>query len=135
MGSGQRHRQHGIGPQAGLVVAAVQVCHGLIHNLLLQGIEATDGRGDALLNVGDRLEHPLAPVAAPVAIPQLVGLMGAGAGATGHHGPPHGPAFQLHFSLHGGVAAGVQHLPSHHRVNHQINGIQHCPSQAKADSA
>jgi len=135
MGRGQRHRQHRVGPQTRLVAAAVQIPHGLVHRLLLQGIEATDGRCNALLDVGDRLEHPLAPVATPVPIPQFMGLMGAGAGATGRHGPPQGSAFQLHFSLHGGVAAGVQHLPGHHCVNHQIDGIQHCRSQAKAPSA
>ena len=120
---GHRHRdgQHGVGAEARLVVAAVELDQGLVDEGLLLGIEADDGFGDLGVDVLDGLQHALAEVAAGVAVAQFDGLARAGGGARGHGGAAHDARFEQDVGLDGGIAARVENL-----AGDDINDCAHC---------
>jgi hypothetical protein len=124
LAAARAHRQHGIGAQAGFVVAAIEFGHGAVDGALVEGAEAAEGWRNPLLNVADGPGHPLAEVAA-AAVAQFVGLMGAGAGAAGHDRPAAGSTLEHHLGLDGGGATGIEHLPGHHGVDHKVEGVDH----------
>ena len=132
-GGGQAHGEHRIGPQARLVITAIQLRHGAIHGSLVEGAQAAKGWGDALFDVVNRLGDALAEVAAS-AIAQFVGLVGAGASAAGNDRPSAGPTFEQHFGFNGGGPAGIEDLPGHNGVNYKVEGVEHegAPSSCPA---
>ena len=92
---------------------------------MVEGAQATEGRGQTLFDVADGLADPFAEVTLAVTVAQFMGLMGTGAGAAGHDGAAAGTAFQQYFGFNGGGATGIQHLPGHHGVDHEVQGIEH----------
>ena len=112
VGGRQAHREEGVGPQALLVLGAVELDHGRVERGLVERVEAGDGVGDLAVDRVDRARHAFAEVAALVAVAQLDRLARAGGGPRGHRGPAEGTAFQDDVGLDRRVAPTVQHLPA-----------------------
>ena len=74
-GHGQRHAQHGVGPQPPLGRSPVEVDQGQVDPPLVEGVEARQDLGDLAVDVLDGPEDTLAPVALPPVAP-LGGLVG-----------------------------------------------------------
>ncbi|MNT27025.1 hypothetical protein D3C72_1626340 [compost metagenome] len=110
LGHGHRHRQHGVGAQAALVLGAVEVDQGAVQEGLLGGVQAHDGFGDFGVDVLDGLQHALAQVARLVAVTQFDGFARTGRGARRHCRTAHHAGFQQHVAFDGGVAARVENL-------------------------
>ena len=109
---GDRHRdgEDGVGAEAGLVVGAVEVDHGLVDERLFLRIEADDGFGNLGIDVLDRLHHALAEEAAGIAVAQFDRFARTGRSTGRHGGTAHDPAFQQHIGLDGGIAAGIKNF-------------------------
>ena len=87
---GHGHRQHGIGPQAGFVLGAVEIDQRLVQKSLLRGVQTQHGLRDLGIDVFHRLAHPFALVAVRVAVTQFNGFAAAGGGARGYCSAAHG---------------------------------------------
>ena len=119
---GHRHRQHGIGAQAPLVVGTVQINQRLVQKRLLGRVQAEHRFGDFGIDVLDGLEHALAEVAAHVAVAQFNGFAASGGGARGHGCAAHHARFEQHVAFDGGVAAAVQNFAAYD-VNNGTHGL------------
>ena len=101
-------------PSLPLFARAVELHHlGVHRDLVLGGVPLEPG-ADHLVDVPDRLEHPLAAVAGGVAVPELHRLVLPGRGSARHRRPPPGPAREHHFGFDGRVAPAVQDLAGVH---------------------
>ena len=74
----QRDRQHRVGAQASLVVAAVQLDQGVVQRILIGRIHTQHRVTDLTVDVGDRPGDALAQVARTVTVAQLHGFAGSG---------------------------------------------------------
>ena len=109
-GRGERHAEHGVGAEAGLVFGAVEVDEGVVHLHLAQGVEADYGFGDFTVHVFHGAGHALALVAALVAVAQFEGFAAAGGGAGRNGGAADVAGLQSDFHFNGRIAAGVEDL-------------------------
>ena len=113
VGRGPGHREgdaeDGVGAQVRLVVGAVEVDEQPVDVALVEGVEPDQGVVDLVVDVGDRVEHALAAVAA-LAVAELDGLEGAGGGAGRDDGAAAGTGVEDDLDLDGGVAAAVEDL-------------------------
>jgi hypothetical protein len=107
---GERDREDGVGPQAGLVGRAVQLDHEVVELDLVGRVHAAEGVEDFALDVVDGVQHALATEAQLVAVAQLHRLVGAGAGPRGDDGAAARAIIQHDLGLDGGIAAAVEHL-------------------------
>ena len=64
------------------------------------------------MDVGHRLDHPLAQVARLVAIAQLNSFVFARGSTAGHGRAAHDAARQPHLRLNRGIAARIENLPA-----------------------
>ena len=127
LGHSHRYGQHGVCPEAGFVLGAIQIDQHLVDEGLLAGIQAHKGLGDFGVDVLHSLQHALAQVAALVAIAQFNGLTRAGGCATGHRGAAHDTAFQQHIALDRGIATAIDHFTAN-----QVNDCCHLDSFIRA---
>jgi len=104
-GRGHGYAEHGVGPQAALVLRAVQVNQSIVDLHLAQGIHADDGFGDFAVHMFHGLEHALALVPFFIAIAQFQGFARARGRARRHGGPSHMAGFKGNFHFHRGIAA------------------------------
>ena len=111
---GAGHRQRGpedrVGAEAALVRRAVELDQDPVDERLVAGVGPGQCLGDLAVDVGDRLQDPLAAVALLVAVAQLEGFALARGGARGHAGPSGGAAGKQRLHLDGGIPAGVEDL-------------------------
>ena len=84
MGRGERHTQHRIGAQMGLVLGAVEFDQALVQTGLVVGVASPHLRRDQRGDVADRLQHALAAVALGVAVAQFQRLVDPGGGPRGN---------------------------------------------------
>ena len=80
---GERHRQDGIGTQAGLVAGAIEFDHGAVDARLVSGVAADERIAQLAVYLGHGLRHALATIALGVVVAQLDRFSGAGRGARG----------------------------------------------------
>ncbi len=105
----ERHAEDGVGPQAALVVGAVEIDHREVEGSLVEGLHADERSRDLGAGVSDGLGHALAPVAvSPVA--QLDRLELSGRRPRRDDGAAPGARLEEHLDLDRGVAARVEHL-------------------------
>ena len=106
-GHGQGDPEQGVGPQAGLVLSAVDIDQDSVDSSLVPHIQPHEMMGDLLVYVGhspaDTLAHPGLST-----IPKLHGFMRSRRGPGGHNGPARVTVVAVNFHLHGGIAARVQ---------------------------
>ena len=110
MGRRQRHAEHGVGAELGLVLGAVEFEQQFVEVHLSGGVMAVQARGDLSLTLATALRTPRPRYRALVLVAQFQRLVGAGAGAAGHGGAADGAVGQDHFDFQGRVAAAVQNL-------------------------
>lgn len=84
-GRGERHAEHGVGAEAGLVVRAVQIQHGVVHLHLAQRVEAHDRFRDLGVHVFNGLADALAFITSLVSVAQFQRFAGP-RGAPGRDG-------------------------------------------------
>jgi len=81
MGDSQRHAQNGIGPQALLILRAVEIDHRQINAALIGHFPTNNSLGNLVIHSVNGLQHALAAEALLVAVPLLPRLMDAGGSA------------------------------------------------------
>ena len=109
-GVGQRHAQDGVGPEALLVLRAVEFVHAVVQRHLIQRVHAAQFVGQLGVDVLDRLQNPLAEVFRLVAVAEFPRLVDSGAGAAGHGRPAEAAVGQFHVDLDGRIAAAIEDL-------------------------
>ncbi len=117
MSRSHRYRQQRIGAQAPLVLGAIQIDHDLVHLLLGSHILALQRIVDLAIDVGNRLQHPLATVTALVTITQLNRFTRAGRGTGGDRSAPHRTGGGGYIDFNRGISTGINNLASYDLAN------------------
>jgi len=117
LGVGEGDAEDGVGPEALLVVRAVELEHGPVDADLVAGVEPLELGKDLFVDVLHGLERALAQVALLGSLGSLLGGQGAiaqferlvlaGAGSRGNGRAAHDAGGEDDVDLHGGVAPGV----------------------------
>ena len=110
LGGGHRDTKDRVCAELCLVRRAIELDQGLVDRLLLAGVHPLDRRGDAVVDICDRLKDALAQIDGPVAIAEFDSLVLAGARAAGHGGSSEYSALEADLDLEGGVAPGIEDL-------------------------
>ena len=109
-GRGERHAEHGVGAEAGLVVRAVQIQHGVVHLHLAQRVEAHDRFRDLGVHVFNGLADALAFITSLVSVAQFQRF----AGPRGSPGRDGGTAYMTgikgNFYLYRRIAARIKNF-------------------------
>ena len=126
-GAGHAGPQHGVGPQAGFVVRAVQINEGIVNLHLAQHVHAREGVGNFAVDVLHGLGHALAAKAFFVAVAHFQRFAAAGGRAGRHGGSGAVARFQRHFHFHSGVAARIKNLTAENRGDAAHDG-SFCPA-------
>ena len=109
-GRGKTDPEDGIGAEAALVVAAVELDHQRVDLGLVLGFVADDGVGDLAIDRGDRLPDPLAAPALGIAVALLDRFMDPGRGARGHRRAALAAVLERDVDLDRRIAAAVEDL-------------------------
>ena len=109
LGNSHGNTQDCVSTQAGLVVGAVQLNHGLVNQTLVLSLEANNCVLNLLEHSADSLLDTLAQVTVS-AIAELVCLMNTGGGTGRNRSAAHSAVFQQHLNLNGRVTTGVQNF-------------------------
>ena len=109
---GERHAEHRVRAETGLVWRAVELDEDLVDIRLVERVQAVERLGDLAVDVFHSLLHALAEIAGLVAVAQLAGLVNAGGRAGGHRRAADDAVIERHLDLDRGVAAGVENFSS-----------------------